>query len=338
MSMQTIDTLSQIDLFGNCVEEKQSIDRNALAEQLSAILRRMTVGEFARLITNEFVEMIQYSDLTRDQNACQKTSLLFNPHRLATKTKSSKHSIYDALQNDGFVNGLARAILFKKGKVNELLYQAIQLGINGVQYVNEFPPVVARRLAKSYGVDANAYVLDPCAGWGGRMIGISTVCNNYTCFEPSTMTGSGLHNLFDFIRIMNSDFNATINKLCFEDSVLMDGFYDFAITSPPYYDTEEYSHEPTNSLNRYKTFDSWCDGFYIPMIEKTMNALKQNKVFVLNIGDRSYPLSSVLLREFSHKYDIKNVGNYLSGNAGLGKDGNGETFYVIRKTQPKGGD
>ena len=41
---------------------------------------------------------------------------------------------------------------------------------------------------------------------------------------------------------------------------------------------EIYSDEETNSCNRYKDFDSWCSGFYIPMVEK---ACEVSKVFIL---------------------------------------------------------
>ena len=80
--------------------------------------------------------------------------------------------------------------------------------------------------------------------------------------------------------------------------------FDFAITSPPYYDTEHYSEENTNSLNRYKDFDEWCKCFYIPLIRKTMFGLKDGSVFILNIGSRKYPLNQVLLDTFSRRYKI----------------------------------
>jgi DNA modification methylase len=162
------------------------------------------------------------------------------------------------------------------------------------------------------------------------MIGISTICNNYTCFEPSTRTSDGLINLAVFIKKFRPEFNASVNVLPFEDSHLTEE-YDFALTSPPYYDTEIYTDEKSNSLNRYDTFDKWVGGFFIPMISKTMDALKDGCSFVLNIGSRQYPLSDILTDNFSRKYSIVNKGNLLSGNAGLGKSGDGETFYEITK-------
>jgi 16S rRNA G966 N2-methylase RsmD len=322
-----------IDLFGNETIKKESINRYELEKMLFKTMSELQLNDFVKMITNEFNEIIEYAGLSKGENNCQKTSLLFNAHRLTTKTKNSKLSIFEALKTESFISGLSRAVLFKKGLVNELLYQVIQLGINGVQYVNEFPPHIARDLYLQYGLDKNSKILDPCSGWGGRMIGASIVTDNYTGFEPNTKTYEGLINLSKFIKSMNNSFDANINCLPFEDSKLNNESFDFAFTSPPYFDTEEYSNEETNSLIRYNTFEKWCEYFYLPMIDKTMNALKKNKTFVLNIGSRIYPINDVLMNNFSGKYDITKGKDKLSGKSGLkNNEKEGETFYRITKS------
>lgn len=321
----------QSNIFGVEESTKGEICREELSDMLFPIMSNMSLMEIVGMLTNHFNEIVQYAELRDGKSACQKMSLLFNPHRLDTKSSSSKKSIYEAMKTKSFVDGLARATLFKKGKVNELLYQVLQLGINGVQYINEFPPHVAAEICRKYGMTTNSSVLDPCAGWGGRMIGCSVVVNQYTCFEPSTKTYEGLINLFAFLKSIDSSFFAEINCIPFEDSNLCRESFDMAITSPPYYDTEIYTDESSNSLNRYNSFDRWCDGFYLPMVEKTMDALKSNSVFILNIGSRKYPLTDVLISSFGGKYSIKKTAISLSGIGGLGKSGEGESFYEIRK-------
>lgn len=312
------------------------MSQERLAEQLYEFLKDISLEDFVKLLTTEFDEIMEYYDLSHGLKGCMKMSLLFNPHRLDTKAKGARGSVYQALKHRWFSKGLARALLFKKGRVRELLYQVLQLGINGVQYINEFPPHVAAKLYRQYipmNIRSKAKVLDPCAGWGGRMIGASTVVNCYEGFEPSTKTYEGLRNLFHFIveKQLNPKFKAKIYCLPFEDATLPKAYYDFALTSPPYYDTEIYSDEETNSLNRYKTFEEWCRGFFFPLIQKTMTSLKPNATFILNIGDRKYPLSQVLLENFGSKYNITKVKSYLSqSKGGLGKtDNSGESFFAI---------
>lgn len=317
------------DLFGNLIEDKGGLSRAQITEYLGDYLKTISLEDFVRLITNEFNEIIEYAELGNGLKTCQKTSLLFNPHRLNIDINGNG-SLYGGLQSDAFISGLARALIFKIGKVNELLYQVLQLGINGRSYANEFPPHIARDIYKKYNMDRNSKILDPCGGWGGRMLGASVVSDFYYCFEPSTKTFSGLKNLFSWIRKMNPSFTANIFMKPFEDAVIPKDCFDIALTSPPYYDTEKYTDEETNSLNRYKTFDSWCDGFYLPMIQKTLDSLKVGRYFILNIGSRKYPLNKILLSNFSH-YEIQRESNFLSGNAGLNKSGEGESFYRIKK-------
>ena len=244
--------------------------------------------------------------------------MLFNPHRYNTPTKNSK-SIIEAFNTDSFLSGLARATLFKESKVKELLYQVLQLGINGVQYVNEFPPFVAR----NFYISQNAIkILDPCAGWGGRMIGAASVGSFYHGFEPSAKTYAGLVRLGEFLKIFNDGFDFCIENVPFEDAVLSKT-YDFALTSPPYYDTELYSDELTNSCNRYGTFDDWKLNFYVPMIEKVV---EHSKAFVVNVGNRQYDLKTPLFDIFN----AKEITSKLSGSGGLGRKSSGkEGFFLI---------
>ena len=317
---------------GNITPGPPKIDRDKLADFLYENLKDLSLKEFVGLLTNKYSEIIEYINLCKGQNTCQKTSLLFNPHRLDTKTNYSKSSIYESLNNKLFINGLSRASLFKNGKVNELLYQVIQLEINGISYINEFPPHKARDLAYQFGLNSGSKILDSCAGWGGRMLGFSVVCNNYEAFEPSTKTYNGLLKLGKFIQGFRKEFNPTIHCLPFEESRLRKNKYDFAMTSPPYYDTEKYSEEKTNSLNKYKTFEKWVDGFYLPLIEKTMEALNPGGTFVLNIGSRKYPLNKILFSNYENKYKIKKMKISMGGTGnGLNKKGEGETFYSITK-------
>jgi hypothetical protein len=331
--------MKQLDLFDGSYETKKALTRDDLETAVIRIFKDISLEKLVGLITNELEEVVEYYKLSNGEKACQKTSLLFNPHRLCTRSKGKPFSIYEGTKTYNFLTGLARTLAYRyntsNGRARELLYNTLQFGgINNSKYVNEFPPHVARDLCKEFGVNKTSHILDPCAGWGGRMIGCSVVCDNYTCFEPSSKTYTGLLKLEEFIKSMNKSFSANVNCLPFEDSEIQENKYDFALTSPPYYDTEDYSDEETNSKNRYKSFKEWCDYFYIPMIQKTMNALKSNCCFVLNIGSRIYPLNKVLLDNFGDKYKITKHKDLLMGNnTGLrSKDKEGESFYIIRKS------
>lgn len=320
------------NLFGE-QEAVVEINYEKLGASLINLLGKISLTELVALITNEYQETIEYAGLCAGKDKCRRTTLLFNPHRLDVNVEGKKDSVLSAMRNPKITKGLARtAKMYAKNGMpsSDFLFQSIQLGFNGVQYVNDFPASVARDLLKKYNIGPNDRVLDPCAGWGGRMLGTSVVCKNYVCFEPSTKTVEGLKKLTKFIRRFNPDFNPVINKLPYEDAQIFKGAFDFALTSPPYYNTEIYSDEPTNSLNRYENFNEWCLGFYYPMISNTMLQLKPGRPFILNIGDRKHPLSERLLKRFGDKYKIEREEDKLATGGGMraGED-LGEKFYVI---------
>jgi hypothetical protein len=291
---------------------------------LYKIFYPMSLEEFVLLFTNEIEAILEYYQLCIGRKTCNKTLLLFNPHRLNTRHSTSRMSVFEATKTENYCSGLARALDWKKNKVSlaELLYQTLQTNINGTGFINEFPPYVAKTLTKGA-----TTILDPCAGWGGRLIGCSTNAKLYVGFETSYLTFFGLKELANFITNLNQNFRAKLYYIPYEDANL-ESFFDCAITSPPYYDTELYSSDENDSANRYKTFNDWVNQFYLPLIEKTMN---HTKIFYLNIGSRRYPLSTILFDNFSSKYSIRKLDGFFSGKAGLKKHGEGETIYCITK-------
>jgi hypothetical protein len=189
------------NLFGEKKQEQYKPERESLQKELSLIFNEyFTIEQLVNYITNDFYETLEYHQLCFGLSSCQKTSLLFNPHRLDTKAGKSKLSCFEALKDYNFLNGLSRMILHErkqkgdnyKSRYGELLYQILAFNINGVQYVNEIHPIISRDLALKYCNGLNSKVLDPCAGWGGRMIGFSTVVSEYYSFEPYTKTYNGL--------------------------------------------------------------------------------------------------------------------------------------------------
>jgi DNA polymerase I-like protein with 3'-5' exonuclease and polymerase domains len=329
-----VDLKTETNLFGDEIASTPDIDRETLAHGLYAQLKDITLEEFARHFITPVDAMLEYASLCVGERTGQRISLLFNPHRLDTGTKRFPISLYKALQDPRFVNGLARVILWRKKKepLASLFYNAIGTGTQGTSYVQEFPPHVARDLALDYGLSKSSRILDPCAGWGGRMLGFSAVVNSYTACEPSSRTYAGLVKLLAFIKSFRGEFEATLYESPFEDVDLPSEQFDFAFTSPPYYDTEFYAPgESTNSFNRYASFDDWCLGFYAPLIHRTMAALKPEAAFVINIGSRLYPMNDKLMSISEGLYKVERQKDRLSTSNGLGKKGEGETFYEVRR-------
>ena len=305
------------------------MQRVTLLDSLKMNLKSLSLEEFAAEFITKTQAIEEFYKLCNGVNTGKTISLLFNPHRLATDTEKDDLSVFESLQVDSKLDGLARLYLYNlEHGVSNAFYATIQRGYQNIQYVNEFPPYVARSIILQYAKNKhNIAVLDPCAGWGGRMIGCASIQNSYyTACEPSTKTYNGLIKLSNWLSTLQPSFSANVQCIPYEDFDT-DKYFDIALTSPPYFNTEHYSDESTNSLNRYDNFDLWVSSFYEPLIVNTIARLKDDAVFILNIGDRQYPLSDNLFN-ICNKYGFicERIRDYLSGNGP-----NKEKFYCISK-------
>lgn len=318
------------------------MNREDLVNNLKLTLRGMTLEEFSHLFINEATAVEEFYKLCHGLNTGKTISLLFNPHRLDIITEASviktsaPMSIYQSLSDKGSdkytekIDGLARLYLYNLEQgVSNPFYATIQRGYNGVAYVNEFPPYVAQQIYQRYLKGKDSFtVLDPCCGWGGRMIGCASIPHSkYVGCEPSTQTYEGLLKLGQWLKTLQPTFEYEIYCVPYED-FSTDEKFDMALTSPPYYDTEHYCEEETNSLNRYKSFEAWVEGFYKPLIQNTMRCLKDDAPFILNIGDRKYPLTDSMVKICQEDNIFQTrITDYLSGN-GDAK----EKFYCLSKS------
>ena len=160
LTSEEIDSVNLIS--GDEFVQKKILDRNILSSVLIETLKNISEEELVSLMYSKFEAIIDFANLCNGKKAGEKISMLFNPHRYSTKRCDAK-SLIESFSDIKFLFGLSRAILFKEGKVKELLYQCLQLGINGGAYINEFPPFIARDYYVSFQAES---ILDPCAGWG----------------------------------------------------------------------------------------------------------------------------------------------------------------------------
>lgn len=117
-------------------------------------------------------------------------------------------------------------------------------------------------------------VLDPCAGWGGRMMGVVAAGAEYVAFEPNTETYNGLMKLIEFLGI--GDKVRIIKDSALEMDKYDIGEFDLVLTSPPYFDLEVYSHEDTQSIKGCDTYKVWVDKFLTPLINSALSHLKSD--------------------------------------------------------------
>lgn len=159
----------------------------------------------------------------------------------------------------------------------------------GARMPLDFPANTARALIEEFG-GKGSKVLDPCHGWGGRLCGAMMAdVALYVGVDPSREAHDGLLREFDAFRQYCEGMEAEFILSPFEDIDLGNRQFDMALTSPPYFDVEQY-HGEGQAHERYSNYDNWVECFYWPMIHKVYQHLKPGGVFCLQVGSQSYPL------------------------------------------------
>ena len=295
-----------------------------------------TVEDYVKNIMNIPKAKYEFNRLCQGYQAGYNISLLFNPHRLDTETIKSK-SIFYAINNDEkYKKEFSRYIVNVQNKVtteNEF-YKFISIGNAGYQYVNEFPPYLARDIYKKYCKDGDK-ILNPCAGWGGRLLGIaSSMLKNveYVETDPSIKTYEGLLRLKEFLNLDNRAYK-TFNKP-FEELELEESYFDFAFTSPPYFDTEKYANEETQSFKRSDNYEQWKKNFLEPMLDKLIYTLKNKGKCLLNVGKVRYPIDTDIIEYLKTKnIKVDRIKDFSIGGNGIGartdEEGSGEPFLLF---------
>jgi len=159
--------------------------------------------------------------------------------------------------------------------------------------VSNFRPTVARAIAASYS-GRGATVLDFTAGYGGRMLGCLTLDRHYIGIDAERAQVRGLRRLGKAVRAV-APGTYEIHQGCAE-VVLKDipsDSVDLVLTSPPYFNNEEYSRSSFQSYRRYPIYEVWRDRFLRPVITQSRRILRRGGRLVLNVADTgSHPVAS----------------------------------------------
>ena len=188
--------------------------------------------------------------------------------------------------------------------------QAFRLGL-GQPAVN-FPPLTARWIYENYTnhipKEETLNIYDPSSGWGGRILGAMSSHRkiHYIGTDPNT------DNFINELGITRYEYVANFfNDECLESNSFWEeekntyhvfqegsehignhpdfqqykGKLDLVLTSPPYFDREQYSSDETQSFKSYPQYDDWRDNFLKPTLENAFHSLRNDRYLLWNIAD-----------------------------------------------------
>ena len=141
-----------------------------------------------------------------------------------------------------------------------------------------FKPTIAINMYHKYGA---THVLDPCAGWGGRMLGAMAKGITYTGMD----TNLNLRPSYDaMMERFWGNCRMVWGDALEQDFTAFD--YDMVLTSPPYWDTGNL--EIYELMKIWKTEKEFYETFLIPLITKCRASIKRQGKVCFNISPKMY--------------------------------------------------
>jgi len=212
------------------------------------------------------------------------------PHAWSVKTRNMKTPMEVFENKDLLKKAVERRLkrggfpmLKPDGSMTDSQIRKAIRSYSGVQAVSNFRPSAAAAIYQTYA--GGGVVWDMSCGFGGRYLGalVSGAVRFYYGSDPSTETFNGLQQ-------MQKDFQyagmySLIQKRGSEDQFIFSQDVDLCFTSPPYFNTEKYSDEATQSYLAYDNVDSWNENFLRKTIQNCYSCLKWNGHMILNVAN-----------------------------------------------------
>ena len=166
------------------------------------------------------------------------------------------------------------------------VYECFRINLGSIVM---FKSTTAKYLYKKYGA---SHVLDPTAGWGGRMLGAWALDIDYTGIDTNTELQSAYDGMIDFLdKEQELDSNlfetqASKLKMIYKSCLDVDFSeipYDMVLTSPPYINLELYEH-----MEPWQSDELFYNDFFLPLFEKCLKHIKIGGNVCFNISPKMY--------------------------------------------------
>lgn len=246
--------------------------------------------------------------------------------RLKAKRYDQEQSILECWKIDSCLAKVFKTALNQEEINPKTLRQAIY---DTIAETKVFNPTWAKALLKLVlGKDlAGKKWLDISSGWGDRLITAMAMDMSYLGYDPNV-------ELQEAHSQMIADFgDPNKHKVIyepFETANIPDNDYDVVLSSPPYFNLEDYAPNQTGqSIVTYPTFDKWMVYFLFKSLKKAWDKLKIGGYLILHLGDAKTIVTVEATNIFIEKYLL---GSSWEGVIGLqGTAGYARPVWVWKK-------
>ena len=231
-------------------------------------------------VEKDYRNLIRFNADTNPRKFCGNPTLYYYQYRNLLKCKREKgKTIEEVFSNDDTKQKLWKDTI-KRNKNDKDptcsatdVYECHRINTGAIVF---FKASTAKFIYKKFNAKS---VLDPTAGWGGRLLGASSLNIAYTGFDTNINLKNGYDSMIDDLDIKNC-------RMIYSDILtadLSDIKYDLVLTSPPYINMELYEH-----MTPFKNDDIFYNEFLIPMLDKCYKYLQLGGHMAINISPKMF--------------------------------------------------
>ncbi len=327
----------ELEVWKNAPDDE--VRYHALLRVFAPFMRKSTRPEFPRpkytwAEAEKELRKLQKVDgaLEAGKNAGASLATSYYPHFFHVPKKLGALSAIEAWSDD---ESIKRAVedCFRGGDAPTLTNIRSRLRFNvEAGEITNFRPVAAKYLYERY-VPPAGRVLDPSAGWGARQMAARSLGLTYVGLEPFTKTNAcGMKLATDLDKVYGG--RTELVQVGSEDFCpeAMHGTFDFAFTSPPYFDVEPYSTEGTQSHVKFPTLEKWYAGFVFGTARNVFKLLKPGAMCGLNVAKDFGDAFRRCYEQAGFEY-VEELGYGLTSVPGRGAPGEvrAEPILIFRK-------
>lgn len=233
-------------------------------------------------LINDLQKLINFPAITNKNNFYGNRFLYHYQFKniLRCKRQDNNKTIYDIYNDDQQWHKLLENTIKRDRKGKTLasnIYECYRINLGSVVM---FKATTAKYLYKKYNA---THVLDPTAGWGGRMLGAWALNIDYTGIDTNINLRSAYDGMIEFLQKQN---DISKLKMVFQNCLdvnFNDIDYDLVLTSPPYINLEMYEHMPL-----WRSKELFYKEFFIPLFQKCLRNIKRNGYVCFNISPKMY--------------------------------------------------
>jgi hypothetical protein len=319
-----------------------AIQEGTIPEDIKASVWRSWAGEYLEQLKLLYDQGYCFEGLTKSYavNAFLKTkytgveyprhcSIIF--HRDQIITKGDRYSLMEGLERVASGEIAPERLMFVlKGELDfrPTYYQSLPFG--GARMPLDFPATLARNIMDRYAKGGS--VLDPCHGWGGRLVGfLLSGAVHYVGYDVSPIINKGTCAVYEALKPYVDEKGVELYCGSVEMTDYGETQFDLVFTSPPYYDCEKYIGGEQS--HQYKSYDEWKQRFLGELLSKSFKALKDGGILCLQIGSQKYPLTADatrIMQGLGYK-DIAVLGTAIDNTFANTPEGKSEVIIQANK-------